>query len=161
MRQIFLSLGSNLGDKSLNIFKSLAFLEKKVGAIVQKSALYETQPWGLQTQPNFYNMVIEVTSTLTPMAVLDQILAIEKEMGRIREVRWAKRLIDIDILYDDKLIINEASIKIPHPEIAYRKFVLIPLLEIAPDFVHPVLKLSTQELLQQCTDPLEVIKVKD
>ncbi|MEN8250811.1 MAG: 2-amino-4-hydroxy-6-hydroxymethyldihydropteridine diphosphokinase [Bacteroidota bacterium] len=153
---IFILLGSNLGDRRKNVEDSLILIKKRVGAILKMSSLYETAPWGVPDQPRFLNMVIEIESVLNPQDLLSSLLEIEDQLGRVRKTKWGERLIDIDILYYGNVIIKEKNLILPHPEIQNRRFTLIPLVEIAPSSLHPILKKSNIELLSSCTDKLEV-----
>jgi 2-amino-4-hydroxy-6-hydroxymethyldihydropteridine diphosphokinase len=156
MIRTFLLLGSNLGDRQDYLDKARALAKKRVGKIVAISSVYQTAAWGNTEQQAFLNQVIGVETKLTPDQLLGVIQDIENSLGRTREGKWAARTLDIDILfYGDKIIKNE-QLTIPHPEIANRKFTLEPLMEIEPEFIHPVLKKSIQKLLAICTDDLPV-----
>ncbi len=154
--QIFLGLGSNLGNREENLSTAQKLIEEKVGKIRSKSSIYETAAWGITEQNAFLNQVIEVESHFSPSAVLHLVLKIEKDMGRIREIKWGERSIDIDILYYNNEIISTENLTVPHPFIQERKFVLVPLCEIAPAFIHPKLKQSNLELLEKCQDSGEI-----
>ncbi|ELR68100.1 2-amino-4-hydroxy-6-hydroxymethyldihydropteridine pyrophosphokinase [Fulvivirga imtechensis AK7] len=136
--------------------KARAKISHRLGIIIKKSALYETAAWGKTDQPSFYNQVIEVKSAITPVDMLAAINIIEEELGRVRREKWGERVIDIDILYYSNRVISLEKLNIPHPGIQDRRFTLVPLVEIAPDFLHPFLKKTNQQLLNECTDPLEV-----
>lgn len=160
MKKVFLGIGTNLGEKEENLRKAIVSIGDNIGKVVRKSSLYETEPWGFTSGDNFLNMVAEVETKLTPSGLLGAILMIESQLGRIRgEKQYSSRLIDIDILFYEDLIIDEISLKIPHPQLYNRKFVLVPLSEIAPDLMHPVLKKSIVSLLNLCEDRSEVWKV--
>lgn len=161
MHKVFFSIGGNLGNRPINLATAITAITKKVGAVLSVSAIYETKAWGVENQPDFLNQVLAVATELSPMETLDTVLNIELEMGRVREQKWYTRLIDIDVLFYDNQIINSEKLTIPHPFIAKRNFVLAPLTEIAPDFVHPVLQKSIKELYKNSTDPLEVIIIKN
>lgn len=154
--QIFLGLGSNLGNREENLSTAQKLIEEKVGKIRSKSSIYETAAWGITEQNAFLNQVIEVESHFSPSTVLHLVLKIEKDMGRIREIKWGERSIDIDILYYNNEIISTENLAVPHPFIQERKFVLVPLCEIAPAFIHPKLKQSNLELLEKCQDSGEI-----
>ena len=124
--------------------------------IKKESEIYETAAWGNEDQEDFLNQVIEVETSKSPQRLLKISQLIENEMGRVRYEKWGKRLIDIDLLYFNDLVFQEADLTLPHPGIADRRFTLIPLVEIAPDFVHPELQKTQHELLNDCPDTLEV-----
>lgn len=155
----YLLLGTNLGDRKLNIEGALVQIENQIGTIVSRSSVYETEPWGVTDQPNYWNQVVQVNTQLTPQEVLNTIHKIERELGRERRIRWEARLIDIDILYINDWVLQDANLVVPHPRIADRRFVLAPLTEIAPEFVHPVWTKTNEELLIACSDPLTVLKI--
>jgi 2-amino-4-hydroxy-6-hydroxymethyldihydropteridine diphosphokinase len=156
---IFLLLGGNLGDIA-NTFEEVkrALISSNVG-IVKSSSLYKTAAWGKTDQPDFLNQVLEIKTSLEPDALLTLILNIEQQAGRTRKEKWAPRIIDIDILYYHQNIIRQPYLQIPHPEIENRRFVLLPLCEIAGNFIHPENKKSQQWLLAHCKDNLPVIKL--
>lgn len=152
---VFLILGSNVGIREQNLKWAADAIALDVGDIIQKSAIYETEPWGNAHQQNFYNQVLLIRTDAGAKELLDYLLDIEKEMGRIRTVKNAARNIDIDILFFDDAVIHERHITIPHKEILNRRFVLAPMAAIAPVFVHPVLQKTMLELLMECKDPLQ------
>lgn len=153
---IYLLLGSNLGDRSQNLSRA----RNRIGSVIASSSIYVTSAWGKTEQPDFYNQVIEVDSKLGPEDLLKNILSIEETMGRIRSEKWGPRIIDIDILFYRDVIIKSEQLTIPHPEIQNRKFTLIPLNELAPSMMHPVLKKTIQQLNTECSDPLEVKRLQ-
>lgn len=156
---IYLSLGGNLGN-TLEIFKNVyPILEKKIGPILQFSSIYQTKAWGNTQQADFLNQVLELRTDLEPQALLLEILSIESDFGRIRKQQWEARILDLDILFYGQQVIQESNLQVPHPFLAQRKFVLIPLVEIAPDWTHPILKKSIQNLVQECPDVSEVRKL--
>lgn len=157
---IYISLGSNLGDRKKNLARATAMIGEAIGRIVSRSHLYETEPWGHHDQPDFYNQVVEVTSDLEPGDIMKQLLLIEETLGRVRTFKNASRLIDLDILFYRDRQVQKNGVIIPHPHVADRRFVLQPLCEIAPDFMDPVRQKSVCQLLQECNDPLEVKMVK-
>lgn len=158
MNTTYLLIGGNLGDKDTNLRKAVELISRQIGKIEQISAVYETAAWGKIDQPDYLNQVVRVNTYLQTNEILKAILAIEMNMGRIRRKVWEPRIIDIDILFYNRDIINEDHLHIPHPHLQERRFVLVPLAEIAPDFVHPVLKISIRQLLDNCPDPLRVNK---
>lgn len=161
MSRVILGLGSNIGDRRKNLKTAIGEIGNKIGNVVLFSSIYETEPWGFQTDNQFLNMILIADASLSPSGVLGRILMIEAELGRIRtEKQYSSRTIDIDILFFDDLILDELSLKIPHPLLHERRFVLEPLCEIAPGLVHPVLKLSLSTLLANCTD-LNSVKISE
>lgn len=148
---IYLSLGTNLGDRCLNLMKARDHLLPEV-ITLHASSVYATPPWGYEDQPEFLNQVIEVCTDLSPLALLSRLKAIEVEMGREETFRYGPRLIDLDILFYGEQVLEADSLQIPHPRLHERAFVLVPLQEIAPDFVHPVLGESITSLLSKLGD---------
>lgn len=160
--ETYLITGGNLGHKLYHLAQAKAYIELRIGPVLQSSEIYETQSWGIEEQPSFLNQVLKVATQLEPEELLREILEIEIQMGRKREKKWASRVIDIDILFFNQEIIEQKGLSIPHPQIPYRNFVLIPMAEIAPDFVHPILNKTIFELLKESTDTLKVFSlVKD
>lgn len=158
MNKTYLLLGSNMGNSKIQLGKAMALTGKQVGRIVRRSSLYATAAWGNPDQPDFLNQVILVETKLTAVQTMQAILDIEKKMGRIRTVKNAPRIIDIDILFFNKQIISDATLQVPHPQIQNRRFVLTPLNELSPNFIHPVLKKSVHHLFIHCPDKLDVKK---
>jgi len=159
MNKTYLLLGSNLGNPKEKLATAQQFIQKKIGPIVCQSAIYQTAAWGNTQQPDFLNQVIIVNNKLDPQETMQTILGIEESMGRVRTEKNAARLIDIDILFYGKMIIDEKTLTIPHPFIAQRRFVLVPLDELSPLFIHPVLNKNIHELLLDCPDKLDVKKI--
>ena len=158
MNRTYLLLGSNMGDSHQQLQTAIKKIEDNIGTLVRHSGLYATAAWGNTHQPDFLNQVILVETTLSAAETLQQILTIEYKMGRVRTLKNAPRIIDIDILFFNKEIINEMNLAVPHPEIQNRRFVLVPLNEIAPNLKHPLLSKSIHQLLINCPDHLEVKK---
>ena len=146
--QIFLGLGSNLNDRSKILEKAREDIGNTIGKITQTSAVIETAPWGGIEQPNYLNQVIEVHTPFFPLKILGLMQQIEQHAGRIRKEKWGSRTLDIDLLYFENWHFHTPNLIVPHPFIAERDFVLSPLVEIAPDFIHPVYKKSSLELLK-------------
>ncbi len=159
MERVYLLLGSNLQNPKKQIVAAGKQIALRVGKIEKQSALYETAAWGLRDQPDFLNRVIICRTMLTAEETLETILAIEQEMGRKRGEKNSPRIIDIDILFYGKLIMNNGSLQIPHPRIAERRFVLTPLNELSPRMKHPLLNKTVSRMLKDCTDPLDVKRI--
>ena len=156
--EVYLSFGSNVGDRGANIKSALKYLNDLGVKKKKLSSLYETEPWGNTNQSAFLNIAGIFETAFSPLELMNKILSIENLMGRRREKKWEPRIIDIDILFYGNEIVNANGLIIPHPETEKRKFVLIPLAEIASEFIHPVLKKTMRELLNECKDSLSVIK---
>jgi 2-amino-4-hydroxy-6-hydroxymethyldihydropteridine diphosphokinase len=156
----FLSLGSNLGNRGKNLKQALSFLENECVEIIQSSSVYETQPVDLPSQPWFYNQVVEIEIGIDPQDLLSLVKRIEQKMGRIPHVQKGPRIIDMDILLAEKMVIQTKELKIPHPSLDRRNFVLIPFSEMAPETVHPILNQTIQSILENSSDHSVVKKVK-
>jgi 2-amino-4-hydroxy-6-hydroxymethyldihydropteridine diphosphokinase len=154
--QTFLSTGSNLGDRLENLRQARQHIEYEIGKIVKSSHIYITQAWGVRDQPDFLNQALEVETALSPEELLEKIHTIEHKMGRVRSAHWSKRLIDIDILFYEQLIMNTKSLTLPHPFLHERNFVLAPMSEIAPDFQHPILQKTMVTMYKDSQDALDV-----
>ncbi len=144
---VYIGIGSNLGNREENCLKAIRLLEERGIKVLKRSSLYETEPWGVKEQPMFINMVVEAETEYTPSELLGVLKSIERSMGRTETKRWGPRLIDLDILFYNNLILDTPELKIPHPRIQERLFVLKPLTEIAPQLEHPVLKKKIKDLL--------------
>lgn len=159
---VYLCLGSNLGDRNENLRAALALIHRKVGKVAKKSHFYETEPWGNKNQDTFLNQVVMINTTLDPRELMEALDRIERELGRQRsKEKWGPRLIDVDILFYGKRIIRDKGLEIPHPELHKRAFVLAPLLELAPELEHPVLKKPMDELFMDCDDTSEVVMLDE
>ena len=159
MIDVFLLLGSNLGDRQLFLQKAVDHIEADIALVIKRSSIYETQSWGKTDEPNYLNQVIQLKTDLTPQTVLQKVLHVESVLGRKREEKWGSRTIDIDILFYGSQVICETGLNIPHPQLHNRMFTLAPLNEIAPDFIHPILKKSIFELKNELKDNLIVKKL--
>lgn len=159
MNTALLQLGSNMGNSRVQFAFAQRLIVASVGEIVAASSLYDTLPWGNTTQHNFLNQVLEVQTKLTPYNLINTILSIEDKMGRVRNELYGARIIDIDILFINNKIIKSKHLTVPHPLIDQRRFVLTPLVEMKPNYVHPVLQKTMAELLAECTDTLAVHKI--
>ncbi|HTD41244.1 MAG TPA: 2-amino-4-hydroxy-6-hydroxymethyldihydropteridine diphosphokinase [Mucilaginibacter sp.] len=159
MIDVFLLLGSNLGDREAFLQKAIDFIADDLGPIEKKSSVYETQAWGKTDEPSYLNQVVQIKTRFPAEQVLGKILNIENLMGRVREEKWGSRIIDIDILFYGLDIIASHGLTVPHPELQKRMFTLAPLSEIAPDLEHPILKKSIFELKNELKDNLIVKKL--
>ena len=157
MNTVYIQLGSNIGERESFIAKSMEQIEENIGEIITESSIFETIPWGYENQDNFLNSVIKIKTTFDAFKVLKKSQEIENTLGRKRISKWRKRTIDIDILFYNNEIINTTKLIIPHPLIQQRKFVLVPLSEIAPNYIHPILKKSISTLLSECKDNQKVL----
>jgi 2-amino-4-hydroxy-6-hydroxymethyldihydropteridine diphosphokinase len=159
MKEVFLGIGTNLGDRENNLKEAVARIEEHIGRVLKCSSLYETEPWGFDSGNQFLNIVLKVETKLEPSGVLGRILMIETLLGRVRgEKQYSSRVIDIDILFYEDQIIEEKSLTIPHPLMHKRRFVLVPLCEIEPEWVHPILKKTIVIMLKTCGDRSQVKK---
>lgn len=157
---IYLGLGSNIEDKLNYIISAVKKISKLKGTnILRSSSFYRTEPWGIISQEEFINSIVEIESTLTPGKLFKEIKKIETDLGRKKRKKWHEREIDIDILFYNDEIINTRELTIPHPEIQNRKFVLIPMCELNPALVHPVLNSSLEDLLNNTKDNSKVKKI--
>lgn len=161
MHTVFLGIGGNLGNRLAYIYQAQQLINEDIGRILAKSNIYETPPWGFHSSLNFYNQVLKLETSKNAHSTLQFCQFIEKKMGRERKKeQFSSRVIDIDILLFDKEIINEEHLQIPHQRLHLRKFVLLPLSELAPTFVHPLLKKTITELLDVCKDDAQCEVVK-
>ena len=158
MTAVYLSLGSNMGDRAENIARAIAALGQRGVRVTQESSLYETEPLEIREQPWFLNCAIEAETELSPERLMEVLLEIEREMGRERAVPKGPRVIDIDILLYGSDIVRGPALEIPHPRMAERKFVLVPLAEIAGEANHPVAMMTIAEMLEATADRGEVRK---
>lgn len=156
MHSVFLLTGSNLGNRNEQLSNAILELEAHVGTIVHSSSVFETEAWGKEGLPPHLNQAILIKTSLEPLALLQSIHTIEERLGRVRQEKWGVRVIDIDIIYFDDQIIDLPQLIVPHPLLQERNFVLAPLCQIAPDFLHPVFLKTNMELLQQSQDNMKV-----
>jgi 2-amino-4-hydroxy-6-hydroxymethyldihydropteridine diphosphokinase len=160
MALAYLLLGSNLGNKKVNLDNAKEFILHFVDKIVSKSSIYETKPWGFDHPECFYNQVIAIETHLKPDDLLKHLLQIEKHMGRVRKkAGYEARTMDIDIMLFDREIIRQEDIIVPHPLMHLRRFALVPLCEIAPKLIHPILKKEIRILLKECKDASKVVRL--
>lgn len=159
MQGVYLLLGSNLGDREYYISEAVDLISQRAGVVELKSSYYETASWGKTDQPDFINQAIFLKTKLSPQQLLITILDIEKHFGRERLVKWGSRTIDIDILFYSDMIIKESDLVVPHPYLHERAFALLPLAEIAAEFVHPQCKKTILELCNSLADNLSVKKL--
>jgi 2-amino-4-hydroxy-6-hydroxymethyldihydropteridine diphosphokinase len=158
MNKVYLLIGGNMGDRMANLDNALNLMESSLGKMLLLSSRYETAAWGFTEQPHFLNQAVLLQTQLASNDLMLAILNIEKAMGRERSIPLGPRTIDIDIIYFNEEIIDNISVTIPHPKMTARRFVLLPLVEIAPDYIHPILLKSNSVLLKECGDSLAVHK---
>jgi 2-amino-4-hydroxy-6-hydroxymethyldihydropteridine diphosphokinase len=158
MNKAILLIGGNLGDRTGHLQQAVEQIDKLVGKVEKTSALYETAAWGVTAQPHYLNQALLVSTDMDAQTLLQTVLEIEHQIGRIRRQKWGARVIDIDIIFYNDAVINLPALKVPHPQMQFRQFVLVPLQEIIPDWQHPVLHQSISTLLEQCTDQLPARK---
>ena len=153
---VFILLGSNLGDRQLLVNQACRLMEERCGKIVAKSRLYESEPWGFKAEQWFLNQVVVVDTDMSPDELMDELLAIEIELGRDRTTPhegYVSRPMDLDILYwGNDLVVEKQHVIIPHPRLHQRRFTVLPLCDVAPDYVHPILKKTNLQLLDECKD---------
>jgi 2-amino-4-hydroxy-6-hydroxymethyldihydropteridine diphosphokinase len=160
LAEVYLSLGSNIGDRLENINLAVGLISEEIGAIEQRSFVYETEAWGVDSSGLYLNQAIQINTVMKPINILEKIWDIESRLGRVRVIdnQYADRTIDIDILFYDNHVIHGDFVTIPHPMLQHRNFVLVPLCDIASDFVHPELNKKVSDLLLICKDNLKVQK---
>lgn len=159
MNKMYILMGSNLGESGEHLQNAGKAINKKIGRTIRQSGVYRTAAWGKTDQPDFLNQVIVVETMFSALEVMKSLLVIEKDFGRIRSRRNEPRIIDLDILYYNKDIINEPGLTIPHPRITERRFVLVPLNELSPLFKDPITHKTIHQLLRICSDKLAVKKI--
>ncbi len=158
MSTAYLLIGGNMGNRYTYLQEAVQFIQQTCGNIVHSSAIYESAAWGITEQPSFYNQALMVETALSPGHLMLQLLQIEENMGRKRTLKMGPRIIDLDILLIDNLILSGSLLTLPHPALPDRRFALLPLHEIAPMLIHPVFHKTIQELLIECPDELDVQK---
>jgi 2-amino-4-hydroxy-6-hydroxymethyldihydropteridine diphosphokinase len=163
MSDLFLSIGGNLGNRCQNLLMCIDQISKKIGHIEKVSSVYETQAWGFTAEQDFYNQVLWVKTELSVHEVLKFVLLIEENMGRVRNLaktqKYESRIIDIDILIYDNLCLSLDNIIVPHPHMHERLFVMMPMVEVAADYLHPYFNKSMKQVLETCTDLGRVTKL--
>ncbi|HEX4956751.1 MAG TPA: 2-amino-4-hydroxy-6-hydroxymethyldihydropteridine diphosphokinase [Lacibacter sp.] len=159
MHRAYILLGSNMGKRKTFLTRAKKMMEAEAGTVVQQSSIYETAAWGNTNQKPFLNQVVLLQTKLSPEELMQTLLLIEQHLGRIRTQKFGPRTIDLDILFYSNLIVKTKLVTIPHPAMQERRFVLVPLAELAPRKIHPVYKQSITTLLKNCIDDLPVRKM--
>ena len=153
IQRVYISAGSNLGNRKANLEYALQSLTKRGVVPTEMSSYFETEPVGFFEQPWFLNIAIKLETRLAPYELLDLCQEVENSYGRVRNLTKGPRTLDLDILLYDDIVVNQLRLVIPHPRMSERKFVLVPLAQIAPEVLHPVLKKTIRSLLEACSDP--------
>jgi 2-amino-4-hydroxy-6-hydroxymethyldihydropteridine diphosphokinase len=162
MSHVYLLLGGNTGNRMKNLNNAVEMIGYEIGKIIRTSSVYETEPFGFRDKRQFFNMCVLVETELSPQQILKVIPEIEASLGRKRKTeKYVSRTIDLDILFYDDIILNELSLKIPHPEFHKRNFALIPMAEISPEFIHPIIGKTVGRLLEESTDSHRVVRFRD
>lgn len=157
MEDVYLLLGANLSEREAQIAKARELIAREIGPLTGQSGLYESESWGgVGEQPDYLNQVVRLASALDPLEILGIIQRIEELLGRVRTLRWGARVIDIDILFFGKQLVDLPQLQIPHPRFQERNFAMIPMNELAPDFIHPRLNVQVSTLLEVSADRLGV-----
>jgi 2-amino-4-hydroxy-6-hydroxymethyldihydropteridine diphosphokinase len=161
MNKVYLLIGGNMGDRMANLAQAIHLINQEIGPIQLTSSIYETAAWGNTNQSDFLNQALFLHTQLDASSLMNKLLEIEIEMGRKRAIPMGPRTIDLDIIYYNDMIISNELTCIPHPKITARRFVLMPLVEIAPQYIHPLLNKTNEALLKECGDSLAVYKKSD
>lgn len=159
MVRCYILFGSNQGDKRKLLEQSCVLVSERCGMLVERSSAYITEPWGFESDEWFLNALLVVETELDPDTLMDTLMGIEAELGRVRHPEkegYSSRTVDLDILYYGDRVVNTGKVTVPHPRLHQRKFALMPLCEVIPDFLHPVLNMSQEDILCQCPDPSTV-----
>ena len=159
MNQVYLLIGGNLGDRTAYLHRAKELIQEHCGILTKVSAIYETAAWGLEDQPSFYNQALLLETPLEAAPLMQLLLTLETALGRTREISMGPRTIDIDMLLFNQDIIHSTLLTVPHPRLPQRRFALLPLSEIAPTVVHPELHQTVAEILEHCSDTLDVHKI--
>ncbi len=160
MSSCHLHLGSNLGDREVQIARAIQMIEESIGPVICSSAMYETAAWGKVDENDFVNIALEVEHYLTPSQLLKTVNQIEDRLGRIRIEKWGARVIDIDIIFMEDTVVKTERLSIPHNLMHKRNFVLYPMVEIAPDFIHPIINETLTNILENCEDETRVDRIE-
>lgn len=152
MALAYLGIGTNVGHREQNIANCILLIKERIGDVKSVSSIYETEPWGVEGQDNYYNIVLEVETYLQPLSLLQSVQQVENDLGRIRIEKWGSRIIDVDILFYEDYIFSMDNLIVPHPYVTKRNFVLQPLSEIKPNLIHPKLRLALQSVRDLCKD---------
>ncbi|WP_276481148.1 2-amino-4-hydroxy-6-hydroxymethyldihydropteridine diphosphokinase [Paraflavitalea pollutisoli] len=156
MNKAYLLIGGNVGNRPLNLQQAVKAIDERCGRVIRQSSVYETAAWGKTDQQAFLNQALAIETALPAENLLQAVLDVETSLGRIREERYGPRVIDIDIIFFNDAVIDLPQLTVPHPEVQNRRFALVPLAEIAPGFLHPLLHQTICELLTDCPDELPV-----
>lgn len=156
LKRVFLLTGGNLGNRLENLLQANQLIEKTAGHVKKVSGIYETEAWGVENQPPYLNQALEIETFLSPFQLLDELQLIENQLGRVRKNKWESRSMDIDILFFSDLIIKTDRLTVPHPRMHRRNFALVPMMEIAPLWTHPLFGKTMEDLFFQSIDTAEV-----
>jgi len=153
LHTVYLCLGTNLGDKAANLTRAIEHISECCGVVCRRSGIYLSSAWGYKSENEFYNQCLKIETNFEADELIDRLFSIEEDMGRVRESSdYKDRLMDIDILFFDDLVMETYKLIVPHPRIGDRRFVLVPMKELAPDHIHPLIEKTISELLEECKD---------